>query len=591
MRTNNTFLDIKKRMLERTMELWGINDMHNIDPVIDLLIDVFAQEKEKLHQEIEISDAQLLHRLSRILVQNKWSLPLPSHGLLNVHPVKSQCRLSTTNHFYTNKYQFGKESKSVYFTSLIDTNIINASIKCKIFDNKIQYNDGIYTIEKEVLTKDDKVTDYSCWVGIQITDDLLSKIDEITICILLKNLSMYPYLNTLNISNRDSEKLAYQKIELQQTYPDETHYFEDIISYYKDYFYTVKLDKKQILKSITEQFPFLNQGIDGIDYEEQLLWLKFDFSEVFSKEIIKNMNFEINAVPVVNRKRGYVQHDFTKNGRIVSLPSDRDNYFLNIKKACDDRGNVLKNVLKSNEDKLEGIYSLYFGDIEKFDSRSARLLIDKVSQLIREEGNAFAAMKPEKVNTTLHEIVEKLDEVERKAVEKLEHINIGGERAFLMTYPYPNTTNYEIEYWVSNAEVGNGFDENSIFSQEKTNVFDMKRVRLLTTTFGGKTRRGEREQIDSLRYGLLTRERIVSTEDVKSFIKQQIGTNVQNIEIRRGVMISEDKRKGILRTIEVVVKLKDIFLSEENLSRLGVFLENELAKKSIDNTPYKVIFN
>lgn len=589
MRTNNTFWDIKKRMLNRAMELWGINDAHSIDPVIDLLIDVFAFEKEKLYQEIEISDSQLLHRLSRILVENKWSLPLPAHGLLSIYPMEDKCQVDDTNHFYVNKYQFGKNITSIYFTSLINTEIINSTIRCKIFDNKIYYRGDKSSFEDIAFTEGGKIKDYSCWVGIQISEELLGKIEEIKICILLDDLSLYPYLNTLVVSDKNQKSMSYQKTKLRQNKVDEAHYFNDIISYYQNYFYTIKLEEKQILQSIKEQFPLFKERVDGIDYDEKLLWIKFDFAEVFSKEQIQNIRFELNVVPVVNRKRLYLQHDFTKNGKIVSLPSERENYFLNVKKVCDDKGNIFKNILKSNDDRLEGVYSLYFGDIEKFDNRSAKTLINKVSHLIREEGNAFAAMNPEKLNTYLHEILEKLNEIEVKAVEKLQHINTSNERAFLMTYPYPNTINYEIEYWVSNAELGNGFDEHSEFLQFGTSKYDMKKVKLLTKTLGGKTRRGEREQIDSLRYGLLTRERIVSTEDVKSFIKQQIGANIEDIVVRSGMKISEDKRKGILRTVEVEVKLKELFLSEENLNRLSVFLENQLAEKSISNTPYKVI--
>ncbi len=578
-------------MLDRAMELWGINEVSKLDPVIDLLIDVFAFEKEKLYQAIDISDSQLLHRLSRILVENKWSLPLPAHGLLSIYPTEEKCDVSVINHFYVNKYQFGKSITSIYFTSLVGAEVINATVKCKIFNNIIQYIGDKHSYENTLFTEGVKVKDYSCWIGIQITEELLSKINEVIICILLDELSLYPYLNTLSVFDQDEKILFHEKTQLKQIDIDETHYFDDVVSYYKDYFYTIKLENNPVLRTITEQFSSCREKVDGIDYEEKLFWVKFDFSEVFSSEQIQNIRFVMNTVPIVNRKRMYSQHHFTKNGKIASLPSEKENYFLNVKKVYDNKGNLLRNVLKSNDDKLEGVYSLYFGNLEKFDNRSAKTLINRVSHLIREEGNAFAAMNPEKLNTYLHGIVEKLDEIERKAIEKLQHINISNERAFLMTYPYPNTTNYEIEYWVSNAELGNGFDENSVFLQLGTSSFDMKRVKLLTKTVGGKTRRGEREQIDSLRYGLLTRERIVSTEDVKSFVKQQIGKNIESITIRRGMMISEDKRKGIIRTVEVVVKLKNISLAEENLARLGVFLENELAKKSIDNTPYKVIFN
>lgn len=47
---------IKERILKQAMEFWGVSDIRDMDPVIDLLLEVFAHESNKLHQEIEQSD-------------------------------------------------------------------------------------------------------------------------------------------------------------------------------------------------------------------------------------------------------------------------------------------------------------------------------------------------------------------------------------------------------------------------------------------------------------------------------------------------------------------------------------------------------
>lgn len=65
-------IEIKERILKFAMELWGINESRNMDPVVDLLLDVFANETARLHQEIKASDSRLLHQLSRILIDSKW---------------------------------------------------------------------------------------------------------------------------------------------------------------------------------------------------------------------------------------------------------------------------------------------------------------------------------------------------------------------------------------------------------------------------------------------------------------------------------------------------------------------------------------
>ena len=39
---------IKERILKQAMEFWGVSDIRDMDPVIDLLLEVFAHESNKL---------------------------------------------------------------------------------------------------------------------------------------------------------------------------------------------------------------------------------------------------------------------------------------------------------------------------------------------------------------------------------------------------------------------------------------------------------------------------------------------------------------------------------------------------------------
>ena len=53
-----------------------------------------------------------------------------------------------------------------------------------------------------------------------------------------------------------------------------------------------------------------------------------------------------------------------------------------------------------------GIFSLYFGDLERFDSDSARSLISKVLQLMKEDGSAFASMNPDALFDAAQRVVQ-----------------------------------------------------------------------------------------------------------------------------------------------------------------------------------------
>lgn len=586
---DQTFLTLKKRMLERSMELWGIKEANSIDPLIDLLIDVFAYEKAKLHQEIKLSDTQLLHRLSRILLSSKWSSPMPAHALMLLYPNEETYTVTPDNHFYVNTSSYGKDNLSVFFTPLVNSVVHNAAVKYKLHNTQLVQYANNESSSNTFFDAENRVEDNTLWLGIEIDQEKLHKLDHLSLTVLMEDLSLYPLLNTMSFNGENRVNIRCSKVNFDSNALDEAHYFEEITTFYKDYFYDLDLEgSTHIKRSLTQLFPFSKKEVEDIDYDQSLFWIKIKLPEIFDKQKIEQFNVSLNTVPVVNRQRVYKQHNYSKNGRIVSLPCEHKNYFLNVKSAQDDNGKYLNNILNDYENRRNGTYSLYFGDIEKFDTRSAKVLINKVTQSIREEGNAYAAMNPERLDTYLEELIKQLDLLEQKAIEKVKDIDVS-ESTFLLTYPFPNATNYEIEYWTSNADLANDFNEQSTFNQYATNEFDMKKTRLLTTTVGGKIRKGEREQVDSLRYGLLTKERIVSKADVKSFINQQIGNYVSTIQIQPGAQISKEKKKGIIRTTDVLITLNTLFSSKQDLDRLGVYFENELTNKSISNIPYKVV--
>ena len=64
--------------------------------------------------------------------------------------------------------------------------------------------------------------------------------------------------------------------------------------------------------------------------------------------------------------------------------------------------------------KIRQVYSAcIFGDLERFDSDSARSLISKVLQLMKEDGSAFASMNPDALSTQLKELFNKIKYIEK----------------------------------------------------------------------------------------------------------------------------------------------------------------------------------
>ncbi|MBE7635057.1 hypothetical protein F7642_12055 [Tenacibaculum finnmarkense genomovar ulcerans] len=569
------------------MELWGIENTQKVDPVIEMFLDVFSYELSKVHQEVKVSDAKLLERVSKILVNESWSLPTPSHTLLSVHPSEQVSEMEKTTQLYFQKIVKG-ELNDVFFTPIKNQELLKANVYCTAWDRELSFdtNKGYKHIINSY--KESKIPEYTIWVGIDIDESLLKDIKKIPISILLKDSHLDPYIKMSSVQDCDGNDLKlYQEEDLNT---NKEHYYATIQKYYQDYLYTVDLsNSSKKRQKLTDKCSEVFNQEDIEEYDKELFWLEISFSVAFTKEELDKITISTNTFPIVNRKRSYKQHSLKRNGKIVSLYFKEKEYFLNAESLIDNEGRVYKSALKNDINNMEGSFSLYFGDIEQFDERNAKYILSDVIQTVREEGSSFSAMGYDLLNSYLEDLNDKLDALERKVNFRFKDVSNNNEKVYLQTIPYKTSDTYECVYWTTNAGLANGIKEGALLSQYQTIELESDSIRLLTDTVGGAVKKGTKEKISSFRYGLLSKDRIVSNEDIKEFMYVTIGDVVKSVSVKSGVGISVHKKQGLIRTINVEVLLKEAEnLSSENKKRLGNSLELQLESKSVHNTPYRV---
>ena len=188
--------EIKERISRYAMDMWGISDPTQMDPVIDLLLDVFAYNSNRLYQDLELSDAAILHRLARLLVPHKWSLPFPAHALMTVNPASTEIHaLSIEDRFQTNRMIFSKGLIPITFTPLAAYPLVQAQVKSLAFGDKLYtYFDDGRKIGSIFPKEKDEEDDNSVWVGIKIFEETLSSIDTLTLCILPEDERLSPFI-------------------------------------------------------------------------------------------------------------------------------------------------------------------------------------------------------------------------------------------------------------------------------------------------------------------------------------------------------------------------------------------------------------
>ena len=193
------------------------------------------------------------------------------------------------------------------------------------------------------------------------------------------------------------------------------------------------------------------------------------------------------------------------------------------------------------------------------------------------------------MNAHLEDLSTKLDVLEKKVNVSYKNMIGTLEKQYLITEPFENTTFYECEFWKTNGSLANGILEHTPFNQYQSIEVQSHFISLQTETVGGIIRTTTKEKINSLRSGIITRERIVSKEDIKAFVKGMIGTTIDSVEVRSGVMVSPKRKEGLVRTSHVTIELSSKYaMNSENKKRMAQFIQSELEHRSVQSIPYQV---
>ena len=586
------YLRIKERLLDRALDLWGIEDERQLDPVVDLLLEAVAFESFQLEETLARADAALLGRLSRLLIPQKWMLPRPAHGLLSVHPKSGEhlMELSPHDHFSVNRVVQGVKSPPLFFTPLYATQLLDAQIRYRLWGTQLEELGRRRSYTEQAFAEEDRLGDHTLYLGIQIAEENLVHTDRLRLAILPERGELLPFLSEIQAFDACEHPLVIQVQNIPEA-SYEGHYVQDLKEHYCHYLYEIELRESKASCSLTSLFPKLKEELHELhDVASQLYWIRLEFPAVFTLDDMASMGVHLNTVPVINRRLIRKLHSLEREGRILSLSTSDQGRFLSIESLEDNLGKVYIPREKSYEAGALGVYSLYFGDLERFDAGDAQRQLRRVLQLVREEGNAFSAVDNSSFASVLKELQDRLTTLE-KTVGKMQSES-GPSKAFLMTMPEAEAEHLALSYWESTGGLANGLSPQDIIQSLEPDKFDSASIRLRTKTKGGRAAETEDMLIAHLRYGLLSKERIVTREDVKSYLKHRLGITLRQVDLRDGVTISQEPNKGLVRCTDVFLELvkQGTELNEEEQAHLSSRLETELKERSVAHTTYKVRF-
>jgi hypothetical protein len=610
---------IKNRMMKTAARLWGYPEDEtesSFDPLVNVLFSATALELEKISNEIHASRARLLERMVQLLSPEVLCGPLPAHGILHARSIDEAAWLKENDQFYSSQKRNGNYEdlsgatgyRDFFFTPTGHFQLNTAAVTYLATGHQLfRYRE---MISKEVITHclpGKELEQRVLWIGLTGSQVKLHNTqyyfeirNEVNKELFYKNLAgarwfygdqemeIVPGYNQDNISGEhlDIEQLLIRKNTASWKLK------EFVNAYYKHKFITIRHRDKSVVEQ--EGWPAeLQQAFDKKELQSlqanEIHWLKIQFPENIATSVLQDVVCHINCFPVINGQLHETMHHMHDLLNIVPLYSN--DIFFDLHEISDQDAHIynLRTLEKDAQEKLTLI--LRQGGIGRFDERDATMIIDNIVQLLSDESAAFSVLGRDFLSGELKHLQTIIYKLEQQMITR----ELNREYTpFLVVRKDKNANlnNLTISYWTTAGEQGNDIKAGTTLQSYKTNSLYHSGCMLITTTIGGRNRLSSSESITAYKSALLSRDRLISLEDIKIFCRLQLGNTAKHIEVTKGVMVPRQVSQGFTRTIDVTIKLnrKD-FMDAQEKNELQYWKDSlvlKLSSKSAGLTPFRV---
>ena len=588
--------EIKSQMVHYVAELWDVDETEAFDPLVDLLIGACATEFEKIGQELSNSRQRILDRVVSTLTPDAFNGAVPSHAVLCADALDPLFVIKPTDSFYA-QVKTGKTDTEVHFVPTDFYDLMDGKVTYLAFGSKI-----VHTKEKKAIVdvKSKAMPSDTLWVGLSLKELPIS--DKITYYFNWKNesrldflLAQLPFttwsLNKMPLSIEAGLQTKNQDIEISfgKEFSVSNQIIEKVRNRYEGHFMTINIPKTGLdlenLKTIypdewVDVFPVpeLNKAL-----KEKLLWFKIVFPTHFTSDVMNRLECSVNCFPVLNRK--YNQESYNVQDSINIVPMRCEEYFFEIQEVTDSKGGVYQSTPLANlKSRQPNFYTLRDKGVGKLDDRVASQVLRQTIELLRDESAAFSAYSYEFLQAKLKSLTQEINDLE-------EQINSKGKKQDEQPYLYVSTRKkekIEIKYWSTNGEIGNGVPAGTKLDMFKSFGVKPDSVVLMTSSTGGRNRLMASESFFEYKKALLSRDRIVTHEDIKTYCFAQLQNKLRQVTIKNGLAISDIPNQGLMRAIDVVLQSNEPNISEQEWMTICKDIEKDLNRKSTGILPIRV---
>ncbi|PAW92066.1 hypothetical protein CKK33_00570 [Mucilaginibacter sp. MD40] len=611
----NSKEEIRTRMLRNAMDFWGNTNVNDMDPLVKLLIEALSTEIFNVSNDVKNLENRVLNKISRILASDYLTSALPAHAVLKGHPIESGEVLGTNNHFFYRKPNANEGSKQkqddtdIFFSPVGNIKVYDAGIRYTASGRYLyEHNDGSH---KTVLLNAQQSAGNepnTLWLGIECSQNL-TDLRDLSLFFEWPDYTtsddLYTLLSVVKCytnDNKDLELLNGLKYQDEQAKENRPVFYEqniinlltrDIKEYYSKRFITLTDDQLADVSAMKAAYPQVFTGMFNAADLARLkpcVWLKLTFPAAMPAAAIDELQLSLNCFPVVNRRLYEQKYRLKDTNNIIPIKPANSELFLSVNNLFDDKNTHYSEIPYTQADhNYEGSYSIRNGGAERFDSRNAHQLIEYLFELLRDEKAAFASYGSDFLSSMLKTLEQNLALIERKSrVTK----DKAGAFNYLIIKPANKATMLYLQYWTTLADAANNIRRGSKVQQFEMLKLRDESLRLMTTTTGGRNSLGATERIQAYKYGLTTKDRIVTQADLISFCYYELGNKINDVKIGKGVVVSQNPKEGFQKTVDIYLKPVDnLRLSAEEWDTLLDLLKTKLINRSVINSHYRFFLN
>jgi hypothetical protein len=566
-------------MLKAASAAWGYPDKiaaSDFDPLLALLMEVYAAELEKMSNEIGMSRERVLQKMVQLMAPDVLTAPVPAQAILHAESLEGSLLLECREQFFVSRRASSDED--CWFSPAGEYFVTDAAVRYLATGGRlINYSSPAVKETGALLAS--PLPSNTLWLGLTGKSIRCAQF-----YFEVDSAAFYHYLPQAKWWCGDQQLNAQPGFNSPATDDNELSVWLK--------------DPNNISRTATRLARNIYQGrfmhvLDApessgvfpektIPFREQITWIKIEFPENINVSLLSDLHCQVNCFPVINRRLHELTYRLRDWINIIPLLCEQGQQFFDLHSVIDQDGAPYPSVL------------LRKGGAGRFDERDARAVTEHLLQLLRDESAAFAMYNREfiageikQVQQAIHRLSRQMEERE-VATDPVPYLEIMGNETSANRHVV-------VEYWTTGGAKANLIRSGTPLMAYRNGGLRQGSIYLMTRTQGGRDRLLPHESIPAYKTAVLSKDRILSPEDIRLFCIRETGAKARSVEVKKGVMIAQGRHAGYVKTIDVSISLDeheyDSMNENKTIEHWQQLLQHKLAERSIAFMPFRVFFN